>query len=87
VIPDAFLIARDGETYASYSALWKRSVPDSLTQSMTATRPEYCRKGIATALKVLVTEWAKNQGYSEILTWNDATNNSMLHINIKLGFE
>ena len=87
VIPEAFLVAKDGDTYAAYTSLWKRTVENSLTQAMTATKPEYRGRGIATALKVIVTEWAKNEGYDQIWTWNDDKNDPMLHINIKLGYK
>jgi GNAT superfamily N-acetyltransferase len=87
VISDAFLIARDGDELVAYTSLWKRTVRSSLTQSMTATRPDYRGKGIATALKVLVTEWAKKEGYAQIWTWNDEKNDPMLRINTKLGYK
>jgi GNAT superfamily N-acetyltransferase len=87
VINDAFLIAREGDQLVAYTSLWKRSVRNSLTQSMTATGPEYRGRGIATALKVLVTEWAKKEGYEQIWTWNDEKNDPMLSINIKLGYK
>jgi mycothiol synthase len=47
----------------------------------------YRQRGIASALKVKATQWAKEQGLQHIYTGNALTNAPMLTINTKLGFQ
>ncbi len=39
------------------------------------------------ALKVTALQWAKEQGYTRVRTWNDSMNVGILAINEKLGFQ
>lgn len=59
---------------------------DYLYIEFTGTRPKYRRRGIATAMKVLGMQWAKDNDFKSIGTTNDAINEGMIAINRKLGF-
>ena len=58
----------------------------SLETGLTGVRREYRRRGIATALKVMALQFARENGYTEIVTDNEE-NNPMFQINLQLGFE
>jgi mycothiol synthase len=60
---------------------------DVLHQELTGTHPAYRGRGIAKALKLCTIQFAREQGYRQIRTSNDATNAAMLHINDAIGFE
>ena len=53
---------------------------------MTATLPEFRRRGLALAVKLAAAGWAKANGFERILTENDADNTGMLAINQRLGY-
>jgi mycothiol synthase len=54
---------------------------------MTGVLPHYRRKGIAKALKLAAMRYVRAQGEGEIRTTNDPTNQTMLGMNIALGFK
>ena len=53
---------------------------------MTATLPEYRRRGLALAVKLAAARWAAAGGFERIVTKNDASNAGMLAINERLGY-
>jgi GNAT superfamily N-acetyltransferase len=53
---------------------------------MTATLPEFRRRGLALAVKVASARWAASNGYERIVTENDADNAGMLAVNQRLGY-
>ena len=53
---------------------------------MTATLPDYRRRGLARAVKLAAARWAVENGYERIVTENEATNVGMLAINEQLGY-
>jgi GNAT superfamily N-acetyltransferase len=53
---------------------------------MTATLPEFRRRGLALAVKLAAAHWAQANGFERILTENDAENAGMLAINERLGY-
>lgn len=67
------LLAVDPERHVAYNR-------------MTATLPEFRRRGLAFALKVASARWAAENGYDRVITENDATNAGMLAINERLGY-
>ena len=87
-LPDGFFVALDEATgeYVGSSSVWKRQADNDLDQGLTAVRREYRRRGIALALKLQVTEWAKSQGFRAIRAENEVSNIGMLTVNRKLGF-
>ena len=88
IVPKGFLIARHGSEFVGESDILRNErAPRTLSQGDTGVRREFRGRGIATALKLRVIEFAKSNGYETIETWNDSTNAAMLAVNTKLGFE
>jgi mycothiol synthase len=82
---DASFVAMQDDDYMGLTEVFKYS-DDYLYIEFTGTRPKYRRRGIATAMKVLGMQWAKDKGFQSIGTTNDAANTGMITINKKLGF-
>ena len=53
---------------------------------MTATLPEYRRRGLALLVKLAAARWAAEAGIERLLTENDTENVGMLAINERLGY-
>lgn len=53
---------------------------------MTATLPEFRRRGLALAVKTAAARWAAANGVDRIVTENDAENTGMLAVNERLGY-
>jgi GNAT superfamily N-acetyltransferase len=88
LLPEGYVIAMDGSEFVGMSNLLSNEkMPRTLSQDDTGVRREYRGRGIATALKIKVIEFARKNGYESIGTWNDSTNAAMLAVNIKLGFK
>lgn len=88
VDPDGWFIAVDGEQYVAHScgSINTESDPVQFMTGVTATRREYRRRGLATALKVYVIRFAREHGVQEIFTTNDSKN-PMYQLNLALGFQ
>jgi GNAT superfamily N-acetyltransferase len=54
---------------------------------MTATLPEFRRRGLALLAKLAVLRWAAVAGLERVLTENDGENAAMLALNRRLGYE
>jgi GNAT superfamily N-acetyltransferase len=87
LLPDALLIALDGDEYVGLSQLWSSQASPTVDNGMTGVKRSHRRKGIALAMKVRNAIWAQQQGYPMIKTFNDSTNRPMLSINEMLGFQ
>jgi GNAT superfamily N-acetyltransferase len=88
LIPEGYLIAKRDSQFVGMSQVYKNEKdPRLLTQGDTGVRREYRGRGIATALKLKVIEFARKNGYASIETWNDSHNTPMLAVNTKLGFK
>lgn len=88
LIPQAYMIAKDGNNYVGTSVVWRlKKEPRSLYQGLTGVLREYRGKGIAVALKLKVLDFARKNGFDNIRTFNASTNEGMLAINMKLGFK
>ncbi len=88
LIPEGYFIATDGPRYVGLSSVWRLDKePNALTQAMTGVLREYRGRGIAVALKLRVIQYAVQNNYDKIKTWNDSENAPMLAVNTKLGFK
>ncbi len=86
LIHDAYFVALDGERWVGLSFLLKDLArPDFIEQGLTGTLRDYRCKGIATALKVVGSQWAQASGYTTIETDNEE-NNPMYALNMQLGY-
>ncbi len=87
-LPEGYFLAKVGEEYVGQCVLHRQiGMEGSLRHGLTGVRREYRRRGIAMILKVTALRWAKEAGYRAVRTWNDSTNEGMLAINRKLGFQ
>ena len=88
LLPEGYFIAKDGRHYVGMSDVHRIDTePGVLQQDDTGVIREYRGRGIATALKLKITEFGQRNGYRVIKTWNDSVNAAMLAVNIKLGFK
>jgi GNAT superfamily N-acetyltransferase len=85
VLLDGFFVARDGERIVGLSYLARRPDGDAEVGDTGVLR-EYRRRGIARALKLMVTRYAAQHGIARVHTDNRADNAGMLAINRELGF-
>jgi mycothiol synthase len=85
VLLDSFFVARDGERIVGLSYLARRPDGDAEVGDTGVLR-DYRRRGIARALKMMVTRHAAQHGIARVHTDNRADNVAMLAINRELGF-
>jgi mycothiol synthase len=60
--------------------------PERAENALTAVRREWRGQGVAAHLKRLTLRWAAEHGLSEVYTWTQARNVSMLRLNEHLGY-
>ena len=84
--PQGFFVAVKGEEWLGYTAIYRVGDTGEAEQWLTAVRRPFRGMGIATALKVKVTQFARERGYRVLRTDNDSRNTAMLAINHKLGY-
>jgi len=86
---DAFVLALDEPTgeVAGYANLKLAAASSTLAyHHMTAVRPAYRGRGVATAMKRATIAWAIRAGLEELRTGNDERNAPMRAVNAKLGY-
>ena len=87
-LPDAWILAREGNQYVGISSAAREPAqPEVLQQYFTGVRPEFRRRKIALALKLMLIDFAKRNGYARVETWNDSLNTPMWTLNKGLGFQ
>lgn len=84
---DGQWLAADGERVVGMCAVGYFQESNSTYNMMTGVHEDYRGRGIAQALKVLATRWAKTIGADHMRTNNNSNNGPMLAINRKLGYE
>jgi len=86
-VPDAVIAALDGQEVVGYTGLRRRGASSPIAENMlTAVRPRWRRRGIATALKREQVARARAAGIEQIFTTNDETNTGMRGVNALLGY-
>jgi len=86
-LPDAWFLAKDGDQYVGISSGAREPAqPQVLQQYYTGVRLEFRRRKIALALKLMLIDFAKRNGYARIETSNDSLNAPMWTLNQELGF-
>lgn len=78
-------VALDGNDYVGL-VFHESASPALLMVELTGTARAYRRRGIAQALKLKSTGWAKSAGYQTLMVANDLANTGMLAINDHLGY-
>ena len=87
-LPDAWFLAKDGDQYVGItSGAREPAQPQVLQQYYTGVRPDYRRRKIALVLKLMLIDFATQNGYERIETWNDSLNAPMWTLNQGLGFQ
>lgn len=87
LIPEAYFIAHHNDDVVGSSFAVATAEDTVLQTGFTGVKRAYRRKGIATAMKVAVTQYAKDNGFTHIRTSNEVSNRPMLAINELLGYE
>ncbi len=86
-LPDGYLLAWDGERCVGQTVLWRDDLQGHLSTGVTGVLREYRRRGIALALKAASLQFAKDAGFAAVRTHNATSNEGMLAINERLGFQ
>ncbi len=60
--------------------------PDRGENALTAVRRDWRGRGVASHLKRRTLRWAAENGLTELYTWTQAGNTSMLRLNEHLGY-
>jgi mycothiol synthase len=81
----SFVALADGEI-VGYSGLCKLG-EGVAEDGLTVVRPDWRRRGLASALKQRELAWAAANGIREIVTWTQNRNDGMRRVNELLGFE
>ena len=87
LLTDAWFVAVDNGEYVGMTNLWTSQANAKLLYvGLTGVARSHRKRGIAMALKVRSVEFALQNGFNEIRTWNETNNQAMLGINNRLGF-
>jgi GNAT superfamily N-acetyltransferase len=87
-VPEAMIVALDGDDVVGYTGLRRRGATSPAAENMlTAVRRPWRRRGIATALKREQAARARAAGIEQIFTTNDETNAGMRGVNERLGYK
>jgi len=81
-----FLAVHDGEVIGCAGLHRDTDRPERGENALTGVRRDWRGRGIAAHLKRLTLQWAADQGLSELYTWTQAGNLSMLRLNEHLGY-
>ncbi len=85
--PEACWVAREGERWVGYTVLdTAHSSAAHLRQSWTGVLPDYRRRGIGTALKILTVSYARRHGYAVIHSTMRGDNVASQAMSRRVGF-
>jgi GNAT superfamily N-acetyltransferase len=82
--PELCFLALAGDEVVGYAAL--QVFGDEAHHGLTATRRDWRRRGVATALKQAEIAAAKRAGFRRLVTESEERNEPMRRLNLKLGF-
>ena len=81
-----FLAVHDGEVVGCAGLHRDTDQPERGENALTAVRRDWRGTGIASHLKRRTLQWASQEGLTELYTWTQAGNASMLRLNEHLGY-
>ena len=81
-----FLARYDGEVIGCAGLHRDTDRPERGENALTAVRRTWRGRGIAAHLKRRTLQWAAENGVTELYTWTQARNVSMLRLNEHLGY-
>ena len=81
-----YLAVHDGEVIGCAGLHLYTDRPERAENALTAVRRTWRGRGIAAHLKRLTLHWAAQNGVTEVYTWTQARNVSMLRLNEHLGY-
>jgi GNAT superfamily N-acetyltransferase len=84
--PDGSFVVLQGDRPVAIALLEVDREAKRATNEMTATLPEFRRRGLARLAKLASMRWAADFGITSILTSNDRENPAMLALNDDLGY-
>lgn len=79
------IVALDNGRVVGAAALFGRT-DDLAEHGLTAVLRSHRGRGIATALKQALIQWAAQHGYQELSTWTQDGNAAMQAVNLKVGY-
>ncbi len=82
-----YLALYDGEVIGCAGLHRDADRPERAENALTAVRRDWRGRGIASHLKRRTLVWAAEHGLSELYTWTQAGNASMLRLNDHLGYQ
>ena len=81
-----FLALYDGQVIGCAGLHRDTDRPERAENALTAVRRDWRGRGVASHLKRRTLRWAAEQGLTEVYTWTQAGNTSMLRLNEHLGY-
>ncbi|MGE5674614.1 MAG: GNAT family N-acetyltransferase [Mycobacterium leprae] len=84
--PNGIILAVDGDRWAGIAWVQKQN-RGGYYNTVTGVVREYRGRHLATALKLVAIDYARSKGAPHIRTNNDSTNQRMLAVNRKLGYQ
>jgi GNAT superfamily N-acetyltransferase len=83
----SFFALADGALVGMAGLVRDDDHPQRAENSLSAVRPDWRRRGIASLLKRTVLAWAAENGLREVYTWTQNGNAAMRAVNESLGYE
>jgi GNAT superfamily N-acetyltransferase len=85
-LPAGSFVALERSRIVGYSGLMRHDNPGVAEDGLTVVARDWRRRGLAIALKRLELAWAREHGFSEVLTWTQRRNEGMRAVNERLGY-